>query len=367
MLAKLPTGRKLSVDGIAQKILRWHKTVHRPLPWKGEKNPYLIWVSEIILQQTRAEQGVPYYLKFRKRFPSVESLAEASEDEVLRLWQGLGYYTRARNLHAAAKFICHKLAGRFPGDYQSIRRLKGVGEYTAAAIASFAYNQPCPVVDGNVLRVLSRLFGIETAIDSARGKEQCRALAEKLMPKKHPARYNQAVMDFGALQCVPINPDCSRCPLKKICLALKKNMVARLPVKSKKAKPKHRYFHYLVIREGNFTYLSKRNGRDIWKNLYEFPMIESNAALGISELAKTARWKEIFQKIKPHQIKFSGKFRQLLTHQKIEASFFEIHVSRRMEGNGLIRVGYGFSEKFAFPGIIRLYFLKQSPIFKPLF
>ncbi|HXH20341.1 MAG TPA: A/G-specific adenine glycosylase [Chitinophagales bacterium] len=345
-----------SAQVFTRKLLFWHKTIHRPLPWKGEKNPYLIWLSEIILQQTRAEQGLPYYIKFKKHFPDVKSLAEASEDEVLRLWQGLGYYTRARNLHAAAKYICNELHGKFPADYESIRKLRGVGDYTAAAIASFAFNLPYPVVDGNAFRVLSRVFGIKTPVDSAKGKQQFKALAGKLIPKKYPALFNQAIMDFGALQCIPANPDCGNCPFRNDCFAAKNKKAGVLPVKSKKIKPKERHFHYLVINEGNHVYLSKRTGNDIWKSLYEFPLIEAQKPLSVRHLMQTERWKEIFNGITVKSIKFSGNFKQSLSHQKICASFYEIQVSQSLQSKGIVRADKDFSEKFAFPGVIRLYF-----------
>lgn len=336
-------------------LLKWHKTIHRPLPWKGEKNPYLIWLSEIILQQTRAKQGLPYFLKFKTRFPTVKSLAEAPEDEVMKLWQGLGYYTRARNLHAAAKYICNELNGVFPATYEAIRNLKGVGEYTAAAIASFAYNLPYPVVDGNVYRVLSRCFGIKIPIDSPEGKNKFKALAEKLIPRKTPALFNQAIMDFGAVQCVPVKPDCEKCPMEKNCFARINHRVDKLPVKSKKIRQKHRYFHYLVIKDEDNTYLSKRSGRDIWKNLYEFPMIENVTALSKEELMQTPEWKQIFNGQQVKNVNFSGNFKQALTHQKISASFFEIQVKQGFKANGWIKAGPDFSEKFAFPGVILLY------------
>ncbi len=353
-------------DAFAEKLLQWHKTIHRPLPWKGEKNPYFIWLSEIILQQTRVEQGSPYFKKFKERFPDVGSLAKAPEDEVMRLWQGLGYYTRARNLHAAAKYICGELNGRFPTTYEGIRKLKGVGDYTAAAIASFAYNLPYPVVDGNVYRALSRCFGIRTPVDSSRGKHQFKSLAEKLIPEKHAARFNQAIMDFGAVQCVPVNPDCGRCPFQNGCAARKKNLVGKLPVRSKKIRQRNRYFHYLVIHDAGSVYLSKRTGKDIWRNLYEFPMIESATALSKDELMQTGDWMRLFHEKGVKKIKFSGNFRQVLTHQKIHASFFEIQVSKGLKASGFVRASGNFSQKFAFPGIMRLYLSDKTRIFMPL-
>jgi len=358
--------RECGGEAFTKKLLQWHKTIDRPLPWKGEKNPYFIWLSEIILQQTRAEQGLPYFNKFKKRFPDVQSLACASEDEVMRLWQGLGYYTRARNLHSAAKYISDDLSGSFPTTYEGIRKLKGVGDYTAAAIASFAYNLPYPVVDGNVYRVLSRYFGVNTPVDTTKGRQQFKSLAEKLIPKKYPALFNQAIMDFGAVQCIPLNPDCKKCPFGNSCVARKKNLAEKLPVKSKKIRQRHRYFHYLVIREANSVYLSKRNGKDIWKNLYEFPMIESKAALSKTELIQTSEWRRLFNRKTVKKIKFSGNFRQTLTHQKINASFFEIHVSKGLSGEGLVRAFGDFTEKFAFPGVVRLYLSAKSRIFMPL-
>ena len=343
------------ISPFTKKLLKWHSAIHRPFPWKGEKNPYLIWLSEVILQQTRTGQGLPYYLKFKKRFPNVKSLAEASEDEVMKLWQGLGYNTRARNLHEAAKYIHHELVGKFPDNYEGIRKLKGVGDYTAAAVASFAFNLPHPVVYGNVYRVLSRYFGIKIPIDTTEGKRKIQQLAEKLLSRDQPARYNQAIMDFGAVQCVSGKPDCGECPMKTECAAFLKNLFGKLPVKSKKIRQRHRYFHYLVIKEGEHVYLSKRTEKDIWENMYEFPLIEKDRAMSLSELRRSGQWKELFKGIRVKKIKFSGNFQQTLTHQKISASFFEIAVGKGFQKNGFLMAEKDFSEKFAFPGIISLY------------
>ncbi len=348
-------------SSFANNLLKWHKTIHRPFPWKGEKNPYLIWLSEIILQQTRVEQGLPYFLKFKKRFPDVKSLADAEEDEVLRLWQGLGYYARARNLHAAAKYISEELKGIFPVSYPGIRKLKGVGDYTAAAIASFAYHLPYAVVDGNVFRVLSRCFGIKTPVDTTKGKQQFKALAEKLISKKNPAAYNQAIMDFGAVQCVPVNPACGKCPIKKKCFALKNDLVETLPVKSKKIQLKIRYFHYLVINEGEHIYLNKRSEKDIWRNLYEFPMIESERILSGKEIAKTKQWKVLFNGSNITRLEPAGVFRQTLSHRKILAAFYEANLKGKLNSaSSLIRVRMNSVDEYALPGVIREFLTQRS-------
>ena len=242
------------------------------LPWRQTDDPYLIWISEIILQQTRVAQGYDYYQRFAERFPDVFSLANAEEDEVLKMWQGLGYYSRARNLHCAAKSVAE--AGKFPESYDGVRRLKGIGDYTAAAICSFAYRQPHAVVDGNVYRVLSRIFGIETPIDSTEGKKQFAELAHELLDKKNPHIYNSAIMDFGALQCVPKSPDCTVCPFARRCLALQNNTVVELPIKAKKTAVTNRYFVYVYIEDGKNLLLHRRGAGDIWQGLYEPYLIE---------------------------------------------------------------------------------------------
>jgi A/G-specific adenine glycosylase len=269
----------------AKLLIKWYLQYHRDLPWRKTQIPYFIWLSEIMLQQTRVAQGLPYFLTFVKCFPKVENLAEAHEEQVLKLWQGLGYYSRARNLHKTAQHIAFELGGKFPDNYADLLKLKGVGDYTAAAIASFSYNEAVPVVDGNVFRVLARYFDIETDIASASARKEFAALAFELMPKDNPAQFNQAIMEFGALQCVPKNPDCSICPLNAGCVALQKNKVALLPVKSKKAKPRNRYFNYLVFSDENDqTVIVKRTAKGIWHNLYEFPLIETENETAIENL-----------------------------------------------------------------------------------
>ena len=258
-------------------LIKWYLQKKRDLPWRNTINPYLIWLSEIMLQQTRVAQGMPYFLSFTTAFPTVFDLAKANEEQVLKLWQGLGYYSRARNLHKTAQFVANELDGIFPDNYKDLLQLKGVGEYTAAAIASFSYNEVIPVVDGNVFRVLSRYFDIETDIASASAKKEFAALAFELMAKDNPALFNQAIMEFGALQCVPKSPNCNICIFNESCTALQKKKVDQLPVKSKKLKVRKRYFNYLVVTDelGN-TIIQKRTAKGIWHNLYEFPLIETD-------------------------------------------------------------------------------------------
>jgi A/G-specific adenine glycosylase len=256
---------------------KWYLQNKRELPWRNTTDPYPIWLSEIMLQQTRVAQGMPYFLSFTTTFPTVFDLANASEEQVLKLWQGLGYYSRARNLHKTAQIVAFEMLGKFPDNYIELLKLKGVGEYTAAAIASFSYNETVPVVDGNVFRVLSRYFDLETDIAQASAKKEFAALAFELMPKDNPAQFNQAIMEFGALQCVPKSPNCSICVFNSSCAALQKNKVDQLPVKSKKVKVRNRYFNYIVAEDDlQNTIIQKRTAKGIWHNLYEFPLIETD-------------------------------------------------------------------------------------------
>ena len=258
------------------KLINWYTVNKRDLPWRNTNNPYYIWLSEIILQQTQVVQGTPYYHAFISQFPTVYDLANANEEDVLKLWQGLGYYSRARNLHWSAKYIVNELDGVFPDTYKDILKLKGVGDYTASAIASICFNEVTAVVDGNVYRALSRIFGIETPINSTPGQKEFKALAQQLIDKQQPAIFNQAIMEFGARQCKPKNPDCSVCPFKTSCLALKENKIAVLPVKLKKTKVTKKYFNFIVIISKNEkTILEQRIGSGIWQNLYQFPLIET--------------------------------------------------------------------------------------------
>lgn len=305
-------------------LLYWYKEHRRELPWRETKDPYYIWISEIILQQTRVAQGYAYYQRFVERFPTVFDLAQAPNDEVMKLWQGLGYYSRARNLHEAAKMIAAN--GSFPTIHKEVLALKGVGEYTAAAICSFAYNQPYAVVDGNVYRILSRWMGIETPIDSTQGKKEFALLAQELLDKQDPATYNQAIMDFGALQCTPTSPNCTLCPLVESCVANANKMVADLPIKQNKTKVTNRYMHYLYVHTDSDTYLRKRSGNDIWKNLYEPVLIETPAATTTEELYALPEFTELLSIGKqPFVRQLARQVKHQLSHRTIYADFYEIH------------------------------------------
>ncbi|MEJ1221220.1 A/G-specific adenine glycosylase [Sediminicola sp. 1XM1-17] len=269
----------------SQKIIHWYSINKRSLPWRNTKDPYKIWLSEIMLQQTRVAQGMPYYERFLDHFPSVHDLANASEEEVLKLWQGLGYYSRARNLHATAKLVSEKYHGQFPKSYRGLLELKGVGDYTASAIASFCFDEAQPVVDGNVYRVLSRYFGIDIPINSTEGIKYFKELAIEVMDADQIADYNQGIMEFGALQCAPKNPYCLHCPLNEGCAALEKGRIDSLPVKLKTTKVRNRYFNYLVVLDQDNTIeLRQRRGKGIWQNLFEFPLLESERNYSLEEI-----------------------------------------------------------------------------------
>ncbi|TXN38009.1 A/G-specific adenine glycosylase [Flagellimonas hymeniacidonis] len=269
----------------SQKILTWYGQNKRELPWRATQDPYKIWLSEIMLQQTRVAQGMPYYHKFLEAFPTVYELAAAEEEKVLKLWQGLGYYSRARNLHSTAKIVVEQYGGKFPNTYKELKKLKGVGDYTASAIASICFNLPEPVVDGNVYRVLSRYFGVDLPINSPKGIQYFKALARNVMHVENIRDYNQGIMEFGAIQCAPKKPYCLLCPLNDSCVALKENLVSSLPVKLKNTKVKERYFNYLVVLDENKnTLLEQRKGKGIWQNLYQFPLLESHKTLNLKEL-----------------------------------------------------------------------------------
>jgi A/G-specific adenine glycosylase len=302
------------------------------MPWRDEKEPYKIWLSEVILQQTRVEQGLPYYERFVARFPNVIALAHAQEEEVLKLWEGLGYYSRARNLHAAAKYVAQELNGKFPDTYDSILKMKGVGPYTAAALASFAYGLPHAVLDGNVYRVLSRIFGIETPIDLPQAKKQFTALAQQLLDPARPGEFNQAMMDFGATCCTP-QPQCMNCPFKGFCKAEQKGQARNFPVKSKQNAKKSRFFLYLVLIQGNEIFIKKRTNNDIWQGLYEFPMLEVAAEEQLTEnsLENCIVDYDILQKLVFG--KKSELFLHVLTHRHIHARFIEVHLLPECEMN----------------------------------
>lgn len=326
----------------SQKILDWYALNKRSLPWRSTVNPYKIWLSEIMLQQTRVAQGTSYYLSFEKHFPTIFDLANASEEKVLKLWQGLGYYSRARNLHFTAKHIVNNLNGEFPNTYKELVKLKGVGDYTASAIASIAFNEQQAVVDGNVYRVLARYYGVDLPINSTEGIKYFKILATEVMHSSNIRDYNQGIMEFGALQCAPKNPDCKICPLNDSCVALEKNLITTLPVKLKKTKIKKRNFNYLVVVDaiGN-TLLQQRIGKGIWQNLYEFPLIEEE----VDEEAILEQYKKVLPKIDVKNVTLYNKVAIVhkLSHQHLHTHFWELHT------DAILEEGIPFSELEKYP------------------
>ena len=297
-----------------EEITRWYKLNKRDLPWRKTRDPYLIWLSEIILQQTRVNQGLSYYEKFSEKYPTVQDLANEKEEEVLKLWQGLGYYSRARNMHFTAKYIVENLNGKFPSSYDEILKLKGVGEYTAAAVASFSFNEKKAVLDGNVFRLLSRYFGIHLPIDSSSGKKEFKSLANDLILDKEPGTYNQAIMEYGALVCTPKVPGCKSCRLSINCEALLKNEVDILPLKSKKINKRDRFFNFLVITDGESTYLQQRLEKDIWIRLFQFPLLETEQEISSIENNSMIDSNHYLVNVSDHK--------HLLSHQTIYAKFW---------------------------------------------
>ena len=342
-------------------LIKWYLQNKRDLPWRKTTNPYHIWLSEIMLQQTRVAQGMPYFFAFTKEFPTVFDLANASEEQVLKLWQGLGYYSRARNLHKTAQNVANDLNGIFPSTYKDLLKLKGVGEYTAAAIASFSYNEVVPVVDGNVFRVLSRYFDIESDIALPATKKEFTELAYELMPKDNPAIFNQAIMEFGALQCVPKSPDCSICCFNESCAALQKKKVAVLPVKSKKLKITNRFFNYLILEDilGN-TLIQKRTAKGIWHNLYEFPLLETNEIIDF-DVVSEAVTNDIFSSYTVLSIEEYNEATVIhkLSHQHLHIQFWKVKIQEVIV-NG---VNFDNVKTFPFP-IVIFNFIEKSLVLK---
>lgn len=338
-------------------LLRWNKEKNtRQMPWKGEKDPYKIWLSEIILQQTRVEQGLNYYNNFIKTFPDIHKLAKAADEKVFKLWEGLGYYSRCRNLLVTARYISKELNGKFPDNYEDIRKLKGVGPYTAAAISSFAFNLPYAVVDGNVFRVLARIYGITIPIDSTDGKKYFATLAENLLDKKQPGYYNQAIMDFGAVICKPVTPLCSNCGFKKICSAFINNKINELPVKEKKISIKKRWFYYLVLEYKNEIAIRQRIEKDIWQDLYEFPLIETEKEIDKKNILKQAEKNKWVHKGKYELLAVSPLFKQQLSHQLIAGQFIKLKLKGKHDpAINWIWVTKSRIGKFAFPRFINQY------------
>lgn len=308
----------------SKEIINWYWTNKRDLPWRNTTDPYIIWLSEIILQQTRVEQGTPYFFRFAENYPTVFDFASASENEILNHWQGLGYYSRGRNMHHTAKVIVNEYNGVFPIAYDELIKLKGIGEYTAAAIASFASNEAKAVVDGNVYRLFARYFGIFTPINSGQGKREFSDIANKLIDKKQPGTYNQAIMEFGSLQCRPKNPLCGTCPLRLDCVAFNNNSISELPVKLKSQKSRNRYFNYIVAISANSILINKRGPNDIWENLHDFPLIETPNLIDGRELIHNTQFIDNFGK-NVYIEKCYVPVKHVLSHQNIYAQFFVIN------------------------------------------
>jgi A/G-specific adenine glycosylase len=341
----------------ADKIKAWYQQNKRELPWRTTKDPYKIWLSEVILKQTRVEQGTKYYLAFIDAFPTVKDLAKAKEDKVLKLWQGLGYYSRARNLHTSAKYIVNTLHGKFPEKYDDLIQLKGVGIYTASAIASFAYNEAKAVVDGNVYRVLSRVFGIETPIDSHNGQKIFQRLANELLNKKNAAIHNQAIMEFGSQFCTANKPNCQQCIFSNKCLAFSQNTVNELPRKEKKIKVSKRHFTYLIMLDKkDKILLNKRLGKDIWKGLYDFPLIEKEKELSEATLFKSIEFKSQTNN-KAAVLYISKMYKHVLSHQIIYAKFIVLKLNQSHKKE-TITANTKTLTKFAYPRLIDI-FLKD--------
>lgn len=316
----------------AQKILNWYHENQRDLPWRRTRDPYKVWLSEIILQQTRVVQGMPYYLRFVDAFPTVQDLAKAPEEQVLKLWQGLGYYSRARNLHATAKIVANNFDGQFPNTYKELKTLKGVGDYTASAIASFCFDAPEPVVDGNVYRVLSRYFGVDIPINSTKGIKYFKELAREVMDSGNIRDYNQGIMEFGAVQCAPKKPYCLLCPLQESCVAVKDGKVSELPLKLNKTKVKNRYFNYVIpIDPENNTILEQRTGKGIWQNLYQFPLVESDKNLKAEELKLLIQGNGQLPEYESLSLYNNETIVHKLSHQHLHTKFWILKTSYILE------------------------------------
>lgn len=335
-------------------IKSWYFKNRRELPWRKNQDPYSIWLSEIILQQTRIAQGLKYYRRIIERFPDVHSLARASIDEVLKLWQGLGYYSRARNLHKAANTIINEYHGVFPDNYTELIKLQGVGDYTAAAILSISFRKPYPVVDGNVIRVLSRVFGINVPYDKAIGRKKISALASKYLDTSDPGNYNQAIMEFGATYCIPKNPKCPDCVLNRLCYAYKNKAVHDLPLKSAKIIQKKRYLNYLVVLENGNTFLKARREKDIWRGLYDFPLIETQHAVELKQLTSTTEWGIWFAGGPFKHIRSYPIVKHQLTHQVLFVRFVVLAVttSEKLISKGFQKVHLEDVNRFPVPVVI---------------
>ncbi|MCG1034864.1 A/G-specific adenine glycosylase [Polaribacter sargassicola] len=339
-------------------LIFWYLQNSRNLPWRKTKNPYFIWLSEIMLQQTRVAQGLAYYLKFTEAFPTVFDLANADESTVLKMWQGLGYYSRARNLHFSAKLIANELNGEFPSTYKEIIKLKGIGDYTASAIASICFNEATAVVDGNVYRVLSRYYGIKTPINTSAGIKEFKTLAQSLIDKTQPGTFNQAIMDFGAIQCKPQNPLCNTCPFSNSCVALEKQLIKELPVKEKKIKVRKRYFNFLVIKTNKqTTILSERKGKGIWQGLYQFPLIETKNVINKEELISSQEFINLFPEETTISLFNQKEIVHKLSHQHLYTQFWIVETKNLSEAT----IKWSEIEKYPVPILIANFLEKHLP------
>ena len=339
----------------------WYSLFKRDLPWRHTRNPYYIWLSEIILQQTRIDQGLAYYNRFVEEFPTIFDLASASEDQILKLWQGLGYYSRARYLHFTAKYIVSNLNGYFPDDIDSIKSLKGIGDYTASAIASISFGLEHPAIDGNVFRLLSRYFGISEPTDTSTGKKIFSELAKELIQGTDPGMHNQALMEFGAIQCTPKNPNCLICPLSKRCFAFLQRQIKDLPVKKKKNTQRNRYFNYLVINCDEMFLIRKRIEDDIWKNLYEFPLIESDDKIEIESLMNQKKLQDFFYSGSVTVGNISAWKIHILSHQRIHYRFIKIQITNHIaEYPDYIKVKKEDVFHFAVPKLLETYLIETA-------
>ena len=351
------------MEPVFVKLYVWYSENKRDLPWRNTSDPYKIWISEIILQQTRIDQGLNYYLRFVEKFPSVTDLANAPESDVLKLWQGLGYYSRARNLHQAAKEICSRHGSMIPNSYEDLIRLKGIGTYTAAAVASIAFQLPYPAIDGNVYRLFSRYFGIHEPINSTKGVKKFKEVAEQVLDENNPGMHNQAMMEFGAMVCKPKRPDCRTCPLNGSCYALSHHKILSLPVKLKKIKKTNRYFYYLLLEEGQHIYLKQRNDDDIWKNLFELPLIEMKEDQSPDYFLGTEEFKKILSGFKFIINEISKPIKHILSHQNIHARFIHIYISQKKEVPvNFIPVNKKDISKFAIHKLIEIYLKNKGLI-----
>jgi A/G-specific adenine glycosylase len=342
-------------------LLNWNYTRNtREMPWKGEKDPYKIWVSEIILQQTRVQQGIAYYQRFINAFPDVKTLATAPEKKVYKLWEGLGYYSRCKNLIASAKFIHENLEDNFPEKYEEILSLNGVGNYTASAIASFAFNQPYAVLDGNVFRVLARFFGIDIPVNTTEGKKVYATVAQSLIDKKNPALYNQAIMDFGAVICKPLLPLCLQCPLQKKCIAFSTNKVSVLPINNTVKRQKQRFFNYLIIEYKQKIYLNKRIENDIWQNLYEFILIETKSLQNEKEIFQNQEFLVLLDGQNFEVKLISEKIKQKLTHQLITGRFIHLEIDKPLKGKKYFKADVNQLKTLPFPKFIASYLAEKN-------